>query len=141
MVAATNGSGRGLVLDGKLGRGTPFGDLVRKLRAEKGMTQQQVADLAGLSVSYVGLIELGERGKNLTDDKVRKFCQGLNATVAETEDMMRAAGMLRDDQHLISNERPSWHVVTRHDQFLTDDQKETLIKIYESWVPQSRGTT
>lgn len=41
-----------------------FGQRVRELRKEKGYSQEQFADLAGLDRSYMGHIERGE--KNIT---------------------------------------------------------------------------
>ena len=42
-----------------------FGEQVRKLRREKGMTQEQPADAAGIERSYMGTIERGERNPTL----------------------------------------------------------------------------
>ena len=38
-----------------------IGQRVRKLRREKDITQEQLAELAGISCSFVGLIERGEK--------------------------------------------------------------------------------
>ena len=38
-----------------------FGDLLRQHRAEAGLTQEQVADYAGLSLSYVCKLEQGRK--------------------------------------------------------------------------------
>jgi transcriptional regulator with XRE-family HTH domain len=42
-----------------------FGAALRKLRTQRGFTQQQVADACGLDISYVGQIERGQRNPTL----------------------------------------------------------------------------
>ena len=38
-----------------------IGQRVRKLRRDKNLTQEQLAEMAGISCSFVGLIERGEK--------------------------------------------------------------------------------
>lgn len=42
---------------------TPFGAHLRQLRAERGMTQKQLAHLIGVSPAYLSALEHGHRGK------------------------------------------------------------------------------
>ncbi len=42
-----------------------FGAAIRKLRLQKGLSQQQLADACGLDISYVGQIERGQRNPTL----------------------------------------------------------------------------
>ena len=49
---------------------------LRKLRAELGLTQQQLADLAELTVTAVAMIERGERAPNL--DTAARLCWALD---------------------------------------------------------------
>jgi len=46
--------------------GEVFGALIRKLRTERGLTQELLAERTELSVSYVGFIERGENVPTLT---------------------------------------------------------------------------
>ena len=42
---------------------TPFGDRMRKLRAERGVTLKQMADALGVSSAYLSALEHGKRGR------------------------------------------------------------------------------
>jgi transcriptional regulator with XRE-family HTH domain len=42
---------------------TPFGDRMRKLRAERGVTLKQMADAIGVSSAYLSALEHGKRGR------------------------------------------------------------------------------
>lgn len=42
---------------------TPFGDAVRKLREERGITQRQMADDLGVTAAYLSALEHGHRSK------------------------------------------------------------------------------
>ena len=42
---------------------TPFGDRMRKLRAERGVTLKEMADAIGVSSAYLSALEHGKRGR------------------------------------------------------------------------------
>ena len=54
---------------------------LRALRASQGLSQEALADLAGLHRTYVGSIERKER--NVSLDNVEKLAQALGVDVAE----------------------------------------------------------
>ncbi len=56
-----------------------FGNRVREYRHRSGLTQQELADLAGLHRSYIGEIELGRR--NITLDNATKIAKALNVSL------------------------------------------------------------
>ncbi len=58
-----------------------FGERVRKLRKEKGMSQEQLADLAGIERSYMGTIERGERNPTLM--KVYNIAKSLKVSAGQ----------------------------------------------------------
>ena len=43
-----------------------FGSIVRRLRTKRGLTQEKLAELADLNVSYIGFLERGENVPTLT---------------------------------------------------------------------------
>lgn len=61
--------------------GEVFGALIRKLRSERGLTQEALAERTELSVSYIGFIERGENVPTLTI--VLNLADALNVDAAE----------------------------------------------------------
>lgn len=57
-----------------------FGDRLRALRENAGLTQESLADAAGLHWSYVGQVERGER--NLTYKSLLSLSRGLKIAPA-----------------------------------------------------------
>ncbi|GAK43410.1 helix-turn-helix transcriptional regulator [Paenibacillus sp. UMB7766-LJ446] len=53
-----------------------IGSIIRKLRTEKGLTQQALADEIGSSFSFVGRVERGE--SNITLETIIKISSALN---------------------------------------------------------------
>ena len=58
-----------------------FGDRLRELRGQKGVSQEALADLAGLHRTYVGGIERGERNPSLVN--IGRLAEALGVPVAE----------------------------------------------------------
>ncbi len=58
-----------------------FGDRIRSIRLSKGLTQEQLADLAEIERSYMGTIERGER--NPTILKVYRIAKALKVNAGE----------------------------------------------------------
>ncbi len=56
-----------------------FGNRVRERRLALGLTQQELADRAGLHRSYIGQIELGRR--NVTLDSAAKIAKALQVEI------------------------------------------------------------
>jgi transcriptional regulator with XRE-family HTH domain len=56
--------------------GEIFGETLRRLRAEAEWTQEQLADAAGLTTTYVGQVERGDKIPSLT--VVLKLARGLS---------------------------------------------------------------
>lgn len=58
-----------------------FGERVRQIRKEKGLSQEALADLAGIDRSYMGHIERGDQ--NITLTKIYQIADTLNMRVSE----------------------------------------------------------
>ncbi|MBT0388337.1 helix-turn-helix transcriptional regulator [Morganella morganii subsp. morganii] len=56
-----------------------FGEKVRKIRKEKGLSQEALADLAGIDRSYMGHIEPGDQ--NITLTKIHQIADALEIPV------------------------------------------------------------
>lgn len=56
-----------------------FGQRVREVRKAKGISQEKLAELAGIGRSYMGNIERGEN--NITLKKVYEICDALNVEI------------------------------------------------------------
>jgi transcriptional regulator with XRE-family HTH domain len=54
---------------------------LRRLRAEKGISQEELADLAGLHRTFVGSVERSER--NISIDNIEKLAKALRVSVAD----------------------------------------------------------
>lgn len=58
-----------------------FGKRVRKKRVEKGLSQEKLAEKAGLHRTYIGMIERAE--KNITLINIEKIAQALEISLGE----------------------------------------------------------
>jgi len=52
-----------------------FGNRVRELRVAKGLSQEELADLAGVHRTYIGMIERAE--KNITLANIKRIADAL----------------------------------------------------------------
>ena len=52
-----------------------FGTKMRSLRKEKGLSQEALADIAGMHRTYIGAIERGEQ--NVSLDNINKIAKAL----------------------------------------------------------------
>jgi transcriptional regulator with XRE-family HTH domain len=58
-----------------------FGEKVRKERIRKGLSQEQLADLAGVHRTYIGMIERAE--KNITLENIEKITKALGLKLSD----------------------------------------------------------
>lgn len=61
-----------------------FGQKVKSLRVNKGLTQEQFAELSGLHKNYIGMIERGERNPSLKNIEIIATTFGISIS-----DLMR----------------------------------------------------
>jgi transcriptional regulator with XRE-family HTH domain len=69
---------------------TPFGEKLRDLRAERGITQKDMAKAIGVSAAYLSALEHGHRGQP-TWDKLQRIIQYFNIIWDEAEELQRLA--------------------------------------------------
>jgi len=58
-----------------------FGKNLRALRKEASLSQERLADIAGVHRTYIGMIERGE--KNITIVNIEKLARALNISISE----------------------------------------------------------
>lgn len=58
-----------------------FGKNVQRLRKNKGLSQEQLAEIAGLHRTYIGMIERAE--KNITLINIEKIAAALNVKITD----------------------------------------------------------
>ncbi len=64
-----------------LQHGAQFGPVLRRVRTERGLTQEHLAALSGLHRTEISLLERGERKPLL--ETIVALCRGLGVTPAE----------------------------------------------------------
>ena len=69
---------------------TPFGEKVRALRKERGLTQTEMAASLGVSSAYLSALEHGRRGRP-TWDLLQRIIGFLNVIWDEAEELERLA--------------------------------------------------
>lgn len=58
-----------------------FGQRVQELRRERGLSQEQLADLAGVHRTYIGMIERAE--KNITLCNIERIAKALRLDIKD----------------------------------------------------------
>ncbi len=58
-----------------------FGEKVRELRTSKNLSQEELADLANVHRTYIGMVERAE--KNITLVNIEKIAKALNVNITE----------------------------------------------------------
>lgn len=65
----------------KLAISIKFGEKVREIRTQKGLSQEHLAHLADVHRTYIGMIERAE--KNITLVNIEKIAKALNVDIKE----------------------------------------------------------
>ena len=58
-----------------------FGKNMREERLKRGLSQEALADIAGVHRTYIGMIERGE--KNITLANIKKIAKALNVEISD----------------------------------------------------------
>ena len=73
---------------------TPFGEAIRRLRAERGITQRQMASAIGVSPAYLSALEHGNRSEP-SWEFVQRVIGYFNIIWDEAEELQMLAGLSR----------------------------------------------
>ena len=71
---------------------TPFGAAIRKMRAERGLTQRQMAAALGVSAAYLSALEHGHRSEP-NWEMVQRIIGYFNNIWDDAEELQRLAGL------------------------------------------------
>ena len=116
-----------------------FGEYLRTLRVEKKLSLREAAQVAGVSNSYIGLIERGQRPIPGADI-LKKLAPVYDVPV---RDLLGAAGYLKDEDTTLTEEDevemafryvmndPRYKSGTRIKGGLTIDVKRFIVEMYE----------
>ncbi len=116
-----------------------FGEYLRTLRLEKKLSLREVEKLSGVSNSYLGLIERGQRPIPGADI-LKKLAPIYDVPV---RDLLNAAGYLKEEKYSLSEEEevemafryvmndPRYKSGTRIRGGLTTDVKRFVVEMYE----------
>ena len=58
-----------------------FGQRVQELRKKRNLSQEQLADMAGVHRTYIGMVERAE--KNITLRNIKKFAKALGVNIKD----------------------------------------------------------
>jgi transcriptional regulator with XRE-family HTH domain len=114
---------------------TTFGRRIREAREARNMSGERLAEMAGVSASYVSLIETGARGRRPSKDVVLAFAQALRVPAAE---LLRDAGRDGDADEAAAAGGASFEQAVRRDPLLRSDQKRVLIDLYAVLTGRAR---
>ena len=71
---------------------TPFGEEIRKLRSERGITQKQMAQSIGVSPAYLSALEHGHRGQP-SWELLQRIIGYFNIIWDDAEELQRLAAL------------------------------------------------
>jgi len=102
-----------------------LGRNIRKFRKAKGLTQEQLAELAGISYKYLGEIERGETNPSI--DTLKRIAEGLNIpleSIIKTESVKST----QQEEKRYDESHPDFFVSDHLTRLVPkDEQKQKLI--------------
>ena len=110
------------------GRWTDVGSFIREQRKTAELSLRRLSELAGVSNPYLSQIERGLRKPSA--DILNQIARALEIS---SETLYVRAGILDERE----GGPPTVGEAVRADELLTDDQKRSLLTIYESFVAES----
>lgn len=71
---------------------TPFGQAIRQMRAERGISQKKMADSIGVSAAYLSALEHGHRGQP-SWELLQRIIGFFNVIWDDAEELQQLAGL------------------------------------------------
>lgn len=71
---------------------TPFGEAIRRMRAERGLSQKAMADAIGVSAAYLSALEHGHRGQP-SWELLQRIIGFFNVIWDDAEELQRLASV------------------------------------------------
>lgn len=113
---------------------TEFGKRLRELREKRGLTQPQLAEMCGVSLAHISMLETGYRENVPRRKTVLLLAEALGVPKAE---MLELAGyeVTADDK----SEKPNAvETAIKTDKLLREDQKRLLLEQYRMFSGRPR---
>ena len=107
-----------------------LGQFIRTQRKLAELSQRELAKLTDLSNPYVSQLERG-----LHEPSIRVLRSLANALNVRAETLLSHAGLLDVD----TDEGPSTEEAINTDPNLTDQQKQALLSVYQSFVAETKA--
>lgn len=103
-----------------------FGDKIRQIRKQKGLTQRQVNDVLGYqTLSYISDVELNKFVPQ--PDKLEKLGEALGLTLEEMEDLV-----LEERLERLGMTEPAFTMMFKEIPKMNKEEKQSLIRAYEA---------
>lgn len=115
---------------------TPFGKKVRSLRAERGLTQKQMAESIGVSPAYLSALEMGKKGRP-SFALVQRIITYFNIIWDDAEELIELAGISHpriviDTSNLSADATSFANRLSREIKKLTDSDIALLTTLLDS---------
>ena len=98
-----------------------MGEIIRYERKKRKLTLNDLASKLGISTTYLGLIEMGKRGKNINVELLLKIAHVFNVT---TDYLL---GL--DVKDRIESDEKQYETLLTYYRLMNDQEREKLIKI------------
>lgn len=98
-----------------------MGEIIRYERKKRKLTLNDLAKKLGISTTYLGLIEMGKRGKNINVELLLKISNAFDVT---TDYLL---GLNHDEKN--QEEEKEFETLLTYYRLMTEREREKLIKI------------
>jgi transcriptional regulator with XRE-family HTH domain len=115
-----------------------FGDVVRQRRLERGWTQQQLAELVGVTTPYISMIEGKKRGQEPGHDVLVAMAAAFHTTVEELREAATGSAQFPTEEMIAAGLKPEmaqalaaqWERVPIHKRHAILTKAKRLARLY-----------